>query len=35
VDSSVVPATLHAEWVQMNGRKMWDLKLTEQQLTST
>ena len=35
VDSSVIPATLHAEWVQMNGRKMWDLKLTEQQLTST
>jgi alkaline phosphatase D len=35
VDSSVDPATLHAEWVQMNGRKMWDLKLTQQELKST
>lgn len=33
VDSSKTPATLHAEWIQMNGRKMWDLKLTQQQLT--
>ena len=33
VDSSKTPPTLHAEWVQMNGRKMWDLELTQQQLT--
>jgi len=33
VDSRKTPATLHAEWVQMNGRKMWDLKLNQQQLT--
>ena len=32
VDSTKQPATLHAEWVQMNGRKMWDLKLTTDQL---
>lgn len=32
VDSTQQPATLHAEWVQMNGRKMWDIKLTENQL---
>jgi alkaline phosphatase D len=35
VDSSGDPASLHAEWVQMNGRKMWDIKLTQQQLTSS
>ena len=33
VDSSKTPVTLHAEWVQMNGRKMWGLNLTQQQLT--
>ena len=32
VDSIQEPATLHAEWVQMNGQKMWDIKLTENQL---
>ncbi|WP_166824474.1 alkaline phosphatase D family protein [Thalassoroseus pseudoceratinae] len=25
--------TLHAEWVQMNGRKMWDIKLTKTELS--
>ena len=35
VDSCVTPPTLHAEWVQMNGRKMWDLKLTQEELTRT
>jgi alkaline phosphatase D len=33
VDSTQKPATLHAEWVQMEGREMWDLKLDEEQLT--
>jgi alkaline phosphatase D len=33
VDSSKTPATIHAEWIQMNGHKMWDLKLNQQQLT--
>ena len=32
VDSTHKPTTLHAEWVQMNGRKMWDITLTEEQL---
>lgn len=32
VDSTVTPATLHAEWVQMDGRKMWDISLTQTQL---
>ncbi len=32
VDSTKEPAMLHAEWVQMNGRQMWDLTLTEDQL---
>jgi len=32
VDSTQRPATLHAQWVQMDGRKMWDLALTEEQL---
>jgi alkaline phosphatase D len=35
VDSGADPASLHAEWVQMNGRKMWDINLTQQQLTSS
>ena len=33
VDSTHKPATLHAEWVQMDGRKMWDLSLDEDQLS--
>ena len=33
VDSTRKPATLHAQWVQMNGRKMWDLTLNEDQLS--
>ena len=33
VDSTKTPVTLHAEWIHMNGRKMWHLKLTQQQLT--
>lgn len=32
VDTTQQPATLHAEWVQMDGRQMWDLKLTEEDL---
>jgi len=32
VDSTQQPATLHAEWVQMDGREMWDVSLTEEQL---
>ena len=32
VDSTQKPATLHAEWVQMKGRNMWDIKLSEEQL---
>ena len=32
VDTTQEPATLHAQWVQMEGRKMWDIKLTEKQL---
>ncbi|MCZ6597672.1 MAG: alkaline phosphatase D family protein [Planctomycetota bacterium] len=32
VDSTQQPATLHAQWVQMDGRKMWDVTLTEEQL---
>ncbi len=35
VDSTVQPATLHAKWVQMDGRKMWDLKLSEKDLRKT
>ncbi|PHS03047.1 MAG: hypothetical protein COA78_19160 [Blastopirellula sp.] len=35
VDSTKQPATLHAEWVQMDGRKMWDLTLTEDDLRKT
>ena len=35
VDSTQEPATLHAQWVQMNGRKMWDLKLSEKDLRTT
>ncbi len=33
-DSTQTPATLHAEWMQMNGRKMWDIKLDMKQLCS-
>ena len=32
VDSTKKPATLHAEWVQMKNRKMWDITLTTDQL---
>jgi alkaline phosphatase D len=32
VDTTQKPATLHAEWVQMNGQKMWDITLNQQQL---
>jgi alkaline phosphatase D len=32
VDATQQPATLHAQWVQMNGRKMWDITLNEEQL---
>jgi alkaline phosphatase D len=34
-DTTKRPATLHAEWVQMDGRKMWDLKLSEDDLRKT
>lgn len=34
VDSQQEPATLHAEWVQMNGRKMWDVKLAVNELSA-
>lgn len=33
VDSTVQPPTLHAEWVQMDGQEMWDITLTEDELT--
>ena len=32
VDATQQPATLHAQWVQMDGRKMWDITLNEEQL---
>ncbi len=32
VDTTARPATLHAEWIQMEGQEMWDLKLTEDDL---
>ena len=32
VDSTQKPATLHAEWVQMDGREMWEVSLTEEDL---
>lgn len=31
-DATRTPATLHAEWVQRDGRPMWDLQLEETQL---
>ncbi|TWT34895.1 alkaline phosphatase D family protein [Blastopirellula retiformator] len=31
-DATRTPATLHAEWVQRDGRQMWDLTLEETQL---
>ncbi|WDI41922.1 alkaline phosphatase D family protein [Bremerella sp. P1] len=33
VDSTQSPARLHAEWVQMKGRPMWDVTLTDEQLS--
>ncbi len=33
VDSTQSPARLHAEWVQMEGIPMWDITLTEEELT--
>lgn len=32
-DTSVTPATIRAEWIQMDGEEMWDLSLTERDLT--
>jgi alkaline phosphatase D len=32
VDSTTTPATLHAKWEQMDGRKMWDVRLRERDL---
>jgi alkaline phosphatase D len=32
VDTTKSPATLHAQWVQMAGQKMWDIRLTESDL---
>lgn len=31
-DSTQTPAVLHAEWIQMNGQEMWDLRLTEDEM---
>lgn len=33
VDSTQSPARLHAEWVQMKGRPMWDVTLTADELS--
>ena len=33
VDTTAEDPTLHAHWIQMNGRQMWDVKLTESELT--
>lgn len=33
VDSTQTPARLHAQWVQMQGIPMWDITLTEDDLT--
>ena len=35
VDTGTSPATLHARWMQMNGRKMWDVMLTEDDLSKS
>ena len=35
VDTSGSEPTLHAHWLQMAGRQMWDVKLTEKELTKT
>jgi len=35
VDSTQSPARLHAQWVQMEGRPMWDVTLTTEQLSVT
>ncbi len=32
VDSTVTPATFHAEWVQRDGREMWSLELDASEL---
>ena len=32
VDTTKQPATLHAKWMQMEGQKMWELKLSEADL---
>jgi alkaline phosphatase D len=34
-DSTQSPAVLHAEWVQMNGQEMWDLRLTEDEMRAS
>ena len=31
-DTTVQPAQLSAEWIQMDGREMWDVKLDETML---
>jgi len=33
VDTTASDPSLHAQWVQMNGRQMWDVKLTKSELT--
>ncbi|MEL0097042.1 MAG: alkaline phosphatase D family protein [Planctomycetaceae bacterium] len=33
VDTTAEDPTLHAHWIQMDGRQMWDVKLTESELT--
>ena len=33
VDTSGSEPSLHAHWIQMKGRQMWDVKLTEAELT--
>lgn len=33
VDTTAKDPTLHAHWFQMKGRQMWDVKLTESELT--
>jgi hypothetical protein len=34
VDSTRKPATLRAEWVQMDGIEMWSLEVDESDLTA-
>lgn len=35
VDSTQQPAKLHAEWIQMDGIEMWDITLSEDELSAS